>query len=242
MSDIRVSRDKTGNGQQKRTRAETLRDALMDAIIAGRYPPGHRLDEMELAEAFEVSRTPVREALKQLAAMDMIDLRPHRGAVVSDHPPERVAELFEALAENEAACARLAAIKMGTSEREALESHHAACRAAMQANQIDRIYDTNKAFHEAIYAGAHNAFLAEQVHSLRRRLAPFTRAQFRRSGRPTHSADEHDAVMTALRNRSGTAAEEAMRQHIRLIAQTYVAYQLELGSQSLQDLVVAKEA
>ena len=166
------------------TRADNLRDRIADAILSGELEPGSRLDEQALAARFAVSRTPVREALKQLAAIDLVDVRPHRGAIVAELPPERLAELFEALAEVEAVCARLAAVKMSIIERERLDELDAECQAAMASGVLEAVYATNKAFHDAIYSGSHNGFLVEQAFALRRRLSPLSRAQFRRTGRP----------------------------------------------------------
>jgi DNA-binding GntR family transcriptional regulator len=97
---------------ERRTRADALKDAIAQAILSGVYAPGQRLDEVSVAQRFAVSRTPVREALKQLAAMDLVEIRPHRGAVVAAVEPARLAELVEAIGEIEAVCARLAAERM----------------------------------------------------------------------------------------------------------------------------------
>ena len=67
----------------RQTRSDALKDAIAEAILTGELAPGQRLDEVSVAQRFAVSRTPVREALKQLAAMELIELRPHRGAVVA---------------------------------------------------------------------------------------------------------------------------------------------------------------
>jgi DNA-binding GntR family transcriptional regulator len=216
-------------GAVRRTRADALKDAIAEAILKGELAAGQRLDEVSVAQRFSVSRTPVREALKQLAAMDLVELRPHRGAVVAGLHPARLAELFEAMGEVEAACARLAALKMSSLERERLQAAWAACDAALREPDLERIHMANQAFHAAIHAGAHNAFLAEAAHALRRRLAPLSRAQFAVTGRPDHSAAEHRAIMTALRARDGAAAEEAMRRHLVSVGQAFARWLEEGG-------------
>lgn len=214
-----------------RTRADRLRDEIAQAILTGELSPGERLDEHTLAQRYAVSRTPVREALKQLAGIELVELRPHRGAVVAELHPGRIGELFEALGETEAACARLAAVKMSAHEREELEQLHTLCAAALAAGDQSAIPTSNRAFHEAIYAGAHNGFLADAVRTLRRRLAPFSRAQFRLTDRPPQSAREHAAVMAAIRQRDGVAAEEAMRRHIRSVGLAWQAWMAEFEPQ-----------
>ena len=106
------------------THAERLATEIADAILSGRIPPGTRLDEKSLAEQFGVSRTPVREALRQLGNSGLIDIRPHKGAAVTKVTPAKLEEMFCAMAEVEATCARLAAISMTPIERRRLDALH----------------------------------------------------------------------------------------------------------------------
>ena len=158
------------------TLAEKLASAIADGILDGSLPPGLRLDEASLAQQHGVSRTPVREALRQLATSGLIDMRPRKGAVVSKATPDEVEKLFVAMAEMEATCARLAAMSMTPVERRRLQARHEAMLALANAGNPDAYSDANVAFHLAIYAGAHNEPLAEFARSLRRRVAPFRRA------------------------------------------------------------------
>src|SRR3954471_16263881 len=96
----------------KVTRAEELRLQLADEIVRGVLPPGAALDETDIARRFSVSRTPVREALRQLVASGLVEARPHRGAVVAQPSPDRLTEMFEAMGELEALCAWFAAERM----------------------------------------------------------------------------------------------------------------------------------
>lgn len=209
------------------TRSVTLAEALAEAIVAGELVPGERLDEVSVARRFGVSRTPVREALRQLAAIELVDHQPHRGAVVAGIAEARVAELFEALAETEAACARLAGRKLSASDRERLELLHQECRSAMMAGDHDAIPVANRRWHEALYTGARNDILAEQAMSLRRRLAPFTRAQFGLALRPSDSAAEHEQVMQAIRLGNEDGAAATMRAHIASVARAWEAWAAE---------------
>src|SRR5260370_12163000 len=118
----RVDRASTSPG--KITRAEELRLQLADEIVRGALPPGAALDETEIAQRFNVSRTPVREALRQLAASGLVDSRAHRGAVVARPSIERLTGMFEAMAELEALCAGLAAQRMSPADRHGLEAIH----------------------------------------------------------------------------------------------------------------------
>src|SRR6516165_9930195 len=114
--------DRASPSVVKITRAEELRLQLADDIVRGALPPGSPLDESEIARRFNVSRTPVREALRQLAASGLVFSRAHRGAVVARPSIERLTGMFEAMAELEAICAGLAAERMPPMERQALEA------------------------------------------------------------------------------------------------------------------------
>ena len=103
-----------------RTLAEELRFQLADEIVRGTLAPGAALDETELARRFRVSRTPVREALRQLAASGLIESRAHRGCVVARPDHEHLIGMFEAMAELEALCAGLAAARITPAERHSL--------------------------------------------------------------------------------------------------------------------------
>src|SRR4051794_28852588 len=125
----RGSSMKPGNG----TRAERLREAIEDNIATGAFPPGMHLDETDLAQKFGVSRTPLREALIQLASIGIVAMRPRRGAVVAEVPPQRLLEMFEVMAELEGMCGRLAARRMSRDDHAAVMEAHQACEAASRA-------------------------------------------------------------------------------------------------------------
>jgi len=206
------------------TLADKLATAIADGILNGTLPPGERLDEVGLAELHGVSRTPVREALRQLAMSGLIDMRPRKGAIVSKATPEEIESLFVAMAEMEATCARLAAMSMTPIERRRLQARHESMVALAKAGETEAYSDANVAFHSAIYAGAHNAPLAEYVMSLRRRVGPFRRAQFRMDGRLVRSNREHDAVVRAILSGDATGAHAAMIHHVSLVEDAFEAF------------------
>src|SRR6202167_3341820 len=106
------------------TRAERLADEIAASILSGEFRPGVRLDEKTLAQRYAVSRTPVREALRQLASTGLIDVKPRRGATVAKATSAQLENLFGAMAELEATCARLAAMSMTPFERRRLQNAH----------------------------------------------------------------------------------------------------------------------
>ncbi|UZF92098.1 GntR family transcriptional regulator [Bosea sp. NBC_00550] len=207
-----------------RTRTEALRLQIADEIISGVLEPGTPLDEQELAARFGVSRTPVREAIRQLAASGLVSVRPHRGAVVALPTPTQLDDMFEAMAELEALCAGLAARNMTVPERRGLEGLHQALRALVHEGDPLRYHETNEAFHAAIYAGTHNGYLAELTLMTRARVAPFRRAQFRTTGRLGGSYQEHDLIVQAILRGDQPGAAEAMRAHIGIVRDAFRSY------------------
>jgi DNA-binding GntR family transcriptional regulator len=206
------------------TLTEKLATAIADGILDGRLAPGSRLDEISLAQEHNVSRTPVREALRQLAMSGLIDMRPRKGAVVAKVTPEQLESLFVAMAEMEATCARLAAMSMTPIERRRLQARHEAMTALAAMGDPDAYSDANNAFHSAIYAGAHNVPVAEFTFGLRRRVGPFRRVQFRMEGRLLRSNQEHDAVVRAILSGDASGAHAAMLHHVSLVEDAFEAF------------------
>ena len=206
------------------TRADKLATAIADGILDGSLKPGDRLDELGLAQQHGVSRTPVREALRQLTTSGLIDMRPRKGAVVSKATPEQIESLFVAMAEMEATCARLCALRMTPVERRRLQARQEAMMALADSGDPDAYSDANVAFHSAIYAGAHNAPLADYAMGLRRRVGPFRRAQFRMEGRLKRSNEEHGAVVRAILAGDAAGAHAAMLHHVSLVEDAYEAF------------------
>ena len=191
-----------------------LREAIEDEIVTGRLAPGARLEETTLAAKFGVSRTPIREALLHLAAMGLVDIRPRRGAMVSAPDPRRLVEMFETMAELEAACARLAARRHTSEDEAAILTAHAACETAAASGDSEAYYFENAAFHAAIYRASHNGFLVDQSLGLHRRLAPYRRMQLRARNRVAQSLTEHAAVVAAILAGEGDLAAKILRDHI----------------------------
>jgi len=211
------------------TRADLVREALADDIISGRVAAGSRLDEASLARRFAVSRTPVREALRELAATGLVRSKAHQGAVVGTITEDRIGELFEALAELEAVCARLSALKMSPLDRRRLEELHYRCGELVRSSNSDLYHAANAEFHAAIRGGSRNSVLQEMVADLRRRFAPLSRAQFRGPGRLAQSYAEHDEIVRAILRGSAQQAYQAARQHALSIRRSFVDYAARVG-------------
>ncbi|WP_068090307.1 GntR family transcriptional regulator [Novosphingobium rosa] len=194
--------------------SERIRMALADEITTGVLAPGLSLDEQQIGDRFGASRTPVREAFRQLASAGLIEMRPRRGAIVAAMTPERIVDMFEMSAEMEALCVRLATYRMNPIERSQLRRLHEESAAMVAAGDIDAYDRLNWRFHRAIYEGTHNSFIAQQATELRDRMAAFRRTQLREDGRPARSRAEHGALLDAIMRGDGEEAAKQMRAHM----------------------------
>lgn len=208
---------------RKLVRAGTTVDqmvrAISDRIVTGLLRPGEKLDETALAERYEVSRTPVREALSQLSAMGLVDRRPNRGAIVAVVTPHYLASMFEGMAELEGICARLCAERMTVSERRALERHHQDAARLVRLGAEEEYEQFNTEFHTRLYLGAHSPHIADLTTQTRDRLSPFRRAQFRIAGRLSKSWQEHDAIVTAILRGDAETSQRAAKAHVAIVSE-----------------------
>jgi DNA-binding GntR family transcriptional regulator len=203
------------------TRAGRVRELIEEGIVTGRFPPGMRLDETALAQRFEVSRTPLREALFQLASAGMVEMTPRRGTVVAEMTPHHLVEMFEVMAELEAMCGRLAARRMSSTEQERLIESLRACERARKAMDADWYYQENQKFHHLIYAASHNGFLEEQASALHRRLSPYRRLQLRVRDRMPTSFSEHQGIVEAILAGEPELTAQRLRAHILVQGQRF---------------------
>ncbi|MHB0952528.1 MAG: GntR family transcriptional regulator [Allorhizobium sp.] len=191
-----------------------LRDEIENGIVTGVFEPGEKLDEVQLATRFGVSRTPIREALMQLSAIGLVEIRPRRGAVVVDPGPQQVFEMFEVMAEMEGMAGALAARRHTDEDSKALLVAHEKCEQAALSQDTDAYYYENEEFHRAIYAASHSGFLQEQCIALHRRLRPYRRLQLRVRNRMNVSFSEHGEIVDAILAGDADTARTLLRNHI----------------------------
>ena len=191
-----------------------LADDIRELVLSGEIQPGGRLDEQALATRFQVSRTPVREALRQLASTGLIELRPHRGAYVASLTPDQLDDIFVAMVELEATCARLAAMSMQPAERRNLQRLHESMGQMVERELVEDFGLANERLHAMIFQGAHNPVLADMTEQLRNRRRPYRNTQFRSPGRLVHSHGEHEAVVRAIVSGDPARAHASMLHHL----------------------------
>ena len=198
----------------KTTRAEQIADSLEQAIFQGEYEDGDRLDEIKLAEHFNVSRTPIREALQRLVMSGMAQQVPRRGVFIRQPGPVDLLEMFETMAELEAACARLSAIRMSEEGLDRLAQANERCKIAVEQDDVASYYSENEKFHQEIYLGATNSYLRNEALRLQSRLKPYRRVQLRFRGRMSQSLAEHTAIVNALTKGDSDEAARLLRAHV----------------------------
>ncbi|GFE63412.1 GntR family transcriptional regulator [Litoreibacter roseus] len=197
-------------------RADLIATELEGMILQGDFTNGERLDEIKLAEKFEVSRTPVREAFQKLSLSGLVEQIPRRGVFVRQPGPIELIEMFEVMAEMEAFAGRLAATRISDIALQDLRRANAACEAATKAGDAATYYLENELFHQIIYTQSGNAFLEGEALRLQRRLEPFRRSQLRLRGRMPQSMAEHKLIVNALADGDAETAAHVLRNHVAI--------------------------
>ena len=198
----------------KRTSAEEIRQKLAQRIIAGELQPGTPLDETTLAGEYDVSRTPVREALQQLAARGLVRIAPRQGVFVSRLSVNRVRAMLEYIGELESLCAKLAARRLDGEVRRALDAAVAQCEEAAEHGASAEYAVANTVFHEAVYAGCRNEYLAEQIRQARRLIQRYRVRDFQTKAQIAASLADHRKIAQAIQSGDEALAAETMLLHV----------------------------
>lgn len=192
-----------------------IESTLIDDIAAGTLEPGERLDEVKLTERFGVSRTPVREALSRLVAQGVLVPGEKRGVRVAEYTREQLAQIFEAMHEIEATCARMASQRLSLLSRAEIESAQAACVTAAEAGDVPAYLRANERFHRAIYKATENPYMAEIALEFRHRTGPFRAKKFAGKDDLVASARSHDELVADIFSEDSATASQGMRDHMR---------------------------
>lgn len=198
----------------KRSNAQKLKDALEEEIINGRLLPGEKLDTETLARQYNVSRTPIREAIQQLAVSGLVVVKPKRGTFVARVSIDQLIEMFEVMAELEGMCGRLAARRIRPHELESLRAAMRRCEDPDVMADPDEYYYENEEFHGWIYTASHNQFLATEARQLKQRLKPYRRLQLQTRNRVSKSSEEHRHIFEAIERGDEAQAEKCLKEHV----------------------------
>lgn len=196
-----------------RRKADGVVATLGHQIIAGLRAPGSRLDERGLAEEFGVSRTPIREAIRQLASMGLLEDLGRRGIVVAKPTATTVLDAFVVVAELEGIAARLSAQRIKPDQLQAARDANDQCAAATSVTAFNL---ANMALHNAIIAGSHNVLLVDQLRTARPMTFPYRHHLTQAAGYREKSIDEHAQVINAIAQGDAQAAQTMMTKHVNL--------------------------
>lgn len=199
-------------GKAPLSRGLTVSETLRDDVQSGRYGPGDRITEEEVAARLGVSRTPVREALRRLESEGLLVSLPWRGVVVAELDRSQVLELYAMREVLEGTAARFAAQHADDAEIEVMRD--ILSRQAEAGDDSDLAARINRDLHETIYGAARNRYLLSTLHGLRNALALLKGTTFAAPGRPDAALGEHRAIVNAIARRDGDKAEQAARRHI----------------------------
>ena len=193
-------------------------DAIRTRILEGALAPGERLVEAHLSQELGVSRMPVREALRVLAAEGVVTIEPRRGAAVTAYTPEQVAELVEVRATLEALNAKLAARRNDPVQRARLQQMLAAGSQLSERSDLAQVQRENTEFHEALAQAASNSLLRDLVRTLRERTAVIFAPHSAR--RATQNWEEHGAILRAVLDGDAELAGLLAARHVHRAAQS----------------------
>ena len=193
---------------------QQVAERLRARIFAHELLPGAWVDEQALALEYGISRTPMREALKVLAAEGLVELRPRRGCYVTELSERDLDDIFPVIALLEGRAAFEAAQKAGAADLAGLRTLHAQLEAHAAQPNVDAFFEANQQFHSAIQQLAGNRWLCQLIDETRKLLKLTRRDSLRLDGRLKTSLTEHRGILKAIEARDANAAGRLMQEHL----------------------------
>jgi DNA-binding GntR family transcriptional regulator len=193
---------------------DELLNRLRKMIIDGQFVPGDKIPERQLCDQFGVSRTPLREALKVLAAEGLVQLAPNRGAMVASLTPEEWEECLPMIATVESLAGELACASITDDEISAIKGFHAGMLAAYAANNLDALLAMNREFHRGIVAAGRNQLLAAIHDNLFFRAGRYRLAPHRSKEKTAKALADHEDIIEALEARQSQRLAGLLQRHI----------------------------
>ncbi len=204
-----------------RTLQELVTDRIREAILRGWLKPGERLDQAEIAERFQVSRMPVREALRTLEAEGLVKFYPHRGVEVCELSPEEIEEIYQIRIALEGMAVQIAASRF---------TEEADRRLSALLQEMEEVADDpptwttlNYRFHKELYAISGRARLCGIIESLRNTVQPYVARDVSHPARARAAMQEHREILEACRAGDARRAAELVAQHLKHVCDSLVA-------------------
>lgn len=193
------------------TLRERIVDFIKDSIVTGRLKPGERVPEQEIAASFGISRTPIREAFRQLESEGFITVVPRKGAVVSPITDKDVSEFYEIKGLLEGYAARTACGKLSDKDIERLETLNAKMEKCAERSDVKNFFRLDNQFHDAFLTSCGNEKLCATVHHLVRQFERFRITALSLPGRMSDSVRQHKDIIEAFRQKDSSLIEALVR-------------------------------
>jgi len=216
---------------RRRSLHDELVDGIRDLILEGHFRPGDKIPERVLCLHFGVSRTPLREALKALAAEGLVQLIPNRGAIVAKITEKEIEELFPILGALEALAGELVCERLQEPDFRRLRTLHERLLDHFRHGEESAYRRLNREFHEALFDIAGNAALSELYQQLLGRIHLVRFLIDKRETNWQKAVDDHERIMEALEARSGRRLAEILKAHITDTAAELSRQSLDRSSQ-----------
>ena len=193
---------------------QEVAERLRQRIFAHELTPGDWIDEQKLAEQYGISRTPLREALKVLAAEGLVDLKPRRGCYVTEISRQDIDDIFPLMAMLEGRCAFIAVQLAKPEDIRDLKAIHEKLELAAKESRIDAFFEANQEFHRRIQELTNNRWLLSVIQDLRKVLKLSRLHSLSLEGRLQQSLEEHRVIMAAFEAGDAEQAEKSMHDHL----------------------------
>ena len=220
---------------KKNTRTEILVSEIEKLIVNGSMAPGQRLDEMVLAKKYGVSRTPVREAIRALIAIGLVQNTGKQGSQVAKLSISMLIEMFELMAVLEGMCAQLAARRATKNQLFEMQKTHELLEKTFEKGTHKEFYNVNLQFHDLLYNASHTQYLAEETLRLRRRLSPYRMRVTFQPGRMNSTLEEHNKILIAIKKGESELAKNEAISHLRLIGNDLEDFIASVSSSTKSD-------
>ena len=220
---------------KKNTRTQILLSEIEKLIVNGSMVPGQRLDEMVLAKKYGVSRTPVREAIRALTAIGLVQNTGKQGSQVAKLSISMLIEMFELMAVLEGMCAQLAARRATKNQLFEMQKTHELLEKTFEKGTHKEFYNVNLQFHDLLYNASHTQYLAEETLRLRRRLSPYRMRVTFQPGRMSSTLEEHNKILIAINKGESELAKNEAISHLRLIGNDLEDFIASVSSSTKSD-------
>lgn len=183
-------------------------------ILCGKYAQGEELTEAGLGAELGVSRTPVREALRQLALEGLVELIPNKGAFVTGISPKDVIDIYQIRARLEGLCARWAAENITDEELDDMEETMHLSEFHSRKEHYDKVFELDGRFHELMYEASHSRILSHELSDFHQYVQRVRKMSIKNRVRSRHTNEEHNKIFEALKQHDGDLAEKLATEHI----------------------------